>query len=151
MYNPTKWVNHVTDQDGNVIQQGTLLDQEHFNKIEHGLTDISYAAQMLLFNELQKEYNERSELHKVTLGDTGNPWPFNNKATTIALEQNRETTNYSVEVQVLSYDSGRVGNIRVTDRALNGFKLVHDGSAKNVVVAIRVSGGMIDTKLEDIA
>ena len=27
-------------------------------------------------------------------------------------------------------------------RALNGFKLVHDGSATNVKVGIRVSGGM---------
>lgn len=45
---------------------------------------------------------------------------------------------------MLAYSGGRLGNIRVTDRARNGFKLVHDGSATTVKVQIRVTGGMTD-------
>ena len=43
---------------------------------------------------------------------------------------------------MISYSGGRLGNITVTDRARNGFKLVHDGSATSVQVSVRVSGGM---------
>ena len=79
-----------------------------------------------------------------TLAQTGSKWPFNNTPTTIALAQLRESTKYGVEVTVLEYSGGRLGNIRVTDRARNGFKLVHDGSATTVKVQIRVTGGMTD-------
>lgn len=71
-------------------------------------------------------------------------WTGEEAKTTIALAQLRESTNYGVEVTVLAYSGGRLGNIRVTDRARNGFKLVHDGSATTVKVQIRVTGGMTD-------
>ena len=32
-YDRSYWKDHVTDQSGEVIQQGTLLDQQHFNNI----------------------------------------------------------------------------------------------------------------------
>lgn len=67
-----------------------------------------------------------------------------NIAFTYWIAQLRESTNYGVEVTVLEYSGGRPGNIRVTDRARNGFKLVHDGSATTVKVQIRVTGGMTD-------
>ena len=33
-YDRSYWKDHVTDQSGEVIQQGTLLDQQHFNNME---------------------------------------------------------------------------------------------------------------------
>ena len=36
-YNRTFWVDHVVDQNGNVIQQGTLVDQDHLNNQEVGI------------------------------------------------------------------------------------------------------------------
>lgn len=145
-YNRTFWVDHVTDQDGNVIQQGTLLDQEHFNNLEHGLSDAGLAHAIMTFKQLQEDYNIMDELHTLTLEQTGLKWPFNNKENTIGLVQLRENTNYSVEVAVLGYSNGRLGDIRVLDRARNGFKLLHDGSA-TVKVAVRVSGGMTDQRI----
>lgn len=143
-YNRTFWVDHVTDQNGKVIQQGTLLDQQHFNNIEHGVSDMGLAGTLLQFYRLQEDYNNTDELHTLTLAMTALKWPFNNKETTVALTQTRESTNYSVEITVLEYSGGRLGHIRVTDRARNGFKLVHDGSATTVKVQIRVEGGMTD-------
>ena len=32
MYERTFWLDHVEDQSGEVIQEGTPLDQAHFNK-----------------------------------------------------------------------------------------------------------------------
>lgn len=144
MYDRSYWKDHVTDQQGQVIQQGTLLDQAHFNNLEFGTSDNSLALQIMAFKNRQDEYNYEDELKTVTLSMNALPWPFNNKENTIALNNMRENTNYSVEVNVLEYSGGRLGNIRVLDRAANGFKLLHDGSATTVKLAIRVSGGMTD-------
>ena len=149
-YDRTFWVDHVTDQSGQVIQQGTLLDQQHFNNIEKGLSDDSLARSIMQFKQIQDDYDYEDELHTLALSmNSGLKWPFNNKETTVALFGLRENTNYSVEVNVLSYSGGRVGNIRVADRALNGFKLIHDGSATTVNVAVRVSGGMTDPGIDE--
>lgn len=39
-YDRSYWKDHVTDQSGEVIQQGTLLDQQHFNNMELGIGKI---------------------------------------------------------------------------------------------------------------
>ena len=148
-YNRTFWVDHVVDQTGEVIQQGTLLDQQHFNNLERGISDTNLALAIQQFEQLQSGYNYEDELHTLNLSMENLPWPFNNKETTVALAGLRESINYSVECNVLAYSGGRLGNIRVTDRARNGFKLVHDGSATYVRVAVRVSGGMIDPMLSN--
>lgn len=142
MYDRTYWKDHVTDQNGDVLQYGTLLDQEHFNNMEVGISDMSLAHALVQFKQTQDSYQTEDEVHIVDLSMDSLPWPFNNKATTIGLKNLRENTNYGVEVSVISYSGGRLGNITVTDRALNGFKLVHDGSATSVKVGVRVSGGM---------
>lgn len=108
------------------------------------ISDMTLAGAIMQFKAVQDGYNYADEMHTATLAQTGSKWPFNNTPTTIALAQLRESTNYGVEVTVLAYSGGRLGNIRVTDRARNGFKLVHDGSATTVKVQIRVTGGMTD-------
>lgn len=143
MYARTFWIDHVIDHRGEIIQQGTLLDQLHFNNIEVGLSDQSIATAFQLFRQIQKSYNETAEWHNVTMTGNDQPWPFNNEPVTVALEDLRENTNYSVEVCVTDYSGGLPGNIRVYDRARNGFKLLHDGSATSVQVRLRVTGGFI--------
>lgn len=143
MYLRTFWIDHVVDQNGVIIQQGTLLDQLHFNNLELGLSDKAVAAAFLMFRRLQRRYMETEERFTATLTGDGNPWPFNNAPVTVALSQLREKTDYFVEIDVLDYSGGLPGHIRVCDRALNGFKLLHDGSATSVQVSVRVRGGFI--------
>lgn len=147
-YQRTFWKDHVTDQNGEVIQYGTLMDQEHFNNMECGISDQGLALALVQFKQTQDSFDYEDELLVVNLGMNALPWPFNNKETTVALKTMRESINYSVEVNVLSYSGGRLGNIRVKDRARNGFKLVHDGSATSVKVSLRVHGGMTDPLLD---
>lgn len=149
-YKRTFWVDHVTDQQGEVIQYGTLMDQAHFNNLEQGVSDATLALALTQFKQQQDGYDYEDELKVLNLAmNSGLPWPFNNKATTVALSNLRESINYSVEVNVLAYSGGRLGNIRIADRARNGFKLIHDGSATSVKVAVRVSGGMTDPLLDE--
>lgn len=144
-YDRTYWVDHVEDQDGKVIQTGTLMDQAHFNNAEVGLSDVSLAHAIAQFKQTQEDYDYQSEIRTVTLGmNSSYPWPFNNKETTVALSLLRETTHYSVDVSVDEYSGGLLGNIKVLDKALNGFKLLHDGSATSVTVTVKVEGGMTE-------
>ena len=141
--------------DGNTLVINNLttggtsaaLSAEMGKVLWYGLSDASLAHAIMAFKQIQEDYNITNELHILTLAQTGLKWPFNNKENTIALAQLRENTNYSVEVAVLDYSGGRLGDIRVLDRARNGFKLLHDGSASIVKVAVRVSGGMTDQRI----
>jgi hypothetical protein len=143
MYSREYWKDRATDQLGNVIQQGTLQDQAHYNNMETGIDDENIAGKIMLIKRIQEGYENEAEYHDVTLSmNAGMAWPFNNKETTVALTTSRESTDYNVDIYVLDYDGGHLGNIRVMDRALNGFKLIHDGSATTVNVRIKVTGGM---------
>lgn len=50
MFKRTFWRNHVEDQDGKVIQQGTLLEQDQFNRMEVGISDSNMAANIIHIN-----------------------------------------------------------------------------------------------------
>ena len=68
-------------------------------------------------------------------------YPFNNSIKTVALSKNKNKKDYTVLVEVLSAVGGGVGEIRVTDKLLNGFKIEFSGAAKSVVVNCIVQGG----------
>ena len=144
MYDRTFWVNHVTDQGGQVIQQGTLLDQDHFNKIEVGVSDTDLAHRIMMIKNIQESYNLSPEVQTFALGMNDLPWPFNNKEHSVGLKNLRNNTNYGVDIEVVSYSGGQIGSFEILGRAKNGFKILHNGSATAVTVTIRVTGGMTD-------
>lgn len=112
--------------------------------------DACTALSILQFQNLQQRYSNIVEEKMVNLQmNPGKSWPFNNKETTVALTQLRENTNYEVNVNVLCYSGGRLGTIRATDLACNGFKLIHDGSATSVKVSLRITGGMNDLSVAE--
>ena len=67
-------------------------------------------------------------------------YPFNNSATTVALRAELCGTDYFVQTEVVSA-AGEAGEVRVFDKAVNGFKIAFDGSAKSAEVRYFVSGG----------
>ena len=69
-------------------------------------------------------------------------YPFNNSKTTVALSPARVTQNYTVETEVTNAD-GNVGEVEITDKQLNGFKVAFTGSAKSVTLKIKIRGGII--------
>lgn len=155
MYHRTHWLDHVTDQTGAVIQQGTLQDQAHFNNMEEGIADANFAAQILTEGYLQlrriQEHNDAEifaeilgETHTVTLTNS-KAFPFNSTVsspTTVALTKNRRNLYYSVEATATKVSGGLLGDIHITDKALNGFKVSFDGSAKSVTLELKIKGGM---------
>ncbi len=153
MYNQTYWKDHVVDGQGTVIQQGTNMSAENFNNMEDGIQDSHLAEQIIIQHKLQKERETdasvgaieseiEAEYGNKTLTNTDS-YPFNNSASTVALTKVRDTINYTVEAIITAYSGGLPGNIHVTDKAINGFKLSFDGSASSVTVRYIVKGGFL--------
>ena len=139
---------------GEVLQAGTPQNQTNFNNAENGIQDVTMATQILAWANFHKQRHDAEheamvdaellgELHEVTLTNSQR-YPFNSSLDaphTIALSQTRRNLFYSVEAEVLESD-GQVGEIIISDKALNGLRIAYTGSGASVTLAVRIKGGM---------
>ena len=164
MYDRTYWRDHVTEFDdrfterenedgtithipaeGEVIQQGTPQNATNFNKMEEGIFGSTETAAMLalaLIHHGQAIEQLSGEKGAATLTNTLE-YPFNNSRKTVALVKPRQTLDYTVSVEAEAVGGGAVGEIIISDKQLNGFKIEHTGSAAKVAVKYVVEGGMV--------
>lgn len=129
---------------GRVVQQGTNMSAANFNNLETGVFAANVtAAEAMQLLRLLKEKTEAVEgiVLTATLTNSRN-YPFNNSTKTIALgsANQRNSKDYTVIVETEAAD-GFVGDIVITDKMLNGFKIAFTGSAKSVAVKCYVQGG----------
>jgi hypothetical protein len=136
---------------GTVMQQGTPQDGTHFNNMEAGILDAHVAA-CLAFNAMRQNDEQvgqrfeqigkkwQVESGTVTLTNT-QAFPFNNSKKTVSLaELNGVSPDYVVVAQVIA-GVGNVGEIEISDKLANGFKIAYTGSATTVTIAYTVIGG----------
>ena len=141
MYRNTQWIDEVKDQDTEeVIQEGTPQSAGNFNNMEGGISDAHLAAALLIIQSGLTADQVATEEKAVTLSNSQS-YPFNNSTQTIALSRVRNFTDYTVEAEITAHD-GNVGDVRIFDRMLNGFKVAYDGSAKSATIKLRIKGGM---------
>ncbi|MCD8199794.1 MAG: hypothetical protein LUD25_02400 [Coriobacteriaceae bacterium] len=154
-YEPTAWKDHVTNPSnayyiddnhdstytitpaGEVLQQGTAQNQENFNHMEDGIMDAHIAAALLL-NGLRQ--NAWTVQHGTITLTNAQQYPFNDSAKSVSLDEAMESEDYTVICEAESVD-GNLGEITVTDRLTNGFKLAYTGSAKSATINYTVLGG----------
>ena len=77
----------------------------------------------------------------VTLTNT-KKFPFNDSKKSVSLAKTQKNTKYVIIAEVTSI-AGNVGDINVSDRLTNGFKMAFTGGAKSVTVKYYVIGGFI--------
>ncbi len=142
--------------DGEVLKTGTAQSAANFNNMEGGILENS-----LLLAEATRVLKEHGrdieamtgEMHIIYLYNTAK-YPANNSKKTIALKQPRNNTDYIIAARVVfavmpngvaidGDPAGTAGNIVVTDKLLNGFKVQYTGNAKEVTLEVEVQGGMI--------
>mgnify|MGYP001860381644 FL=1 len=161
-YNILVWKDHavapantytVTENDdgtitltpaGEIIQQGTNMSAVNFNNMETGIFAANMGA-MEALQLLRLVKDKTDSLEGIILEDTltnSQKYPFNNSTKTLALGNAnvRNNKDYTVIVEAEAED-GFVGDIVVTDKMLNGFKLAYTGSASSVNVKCYVQGG----------
>lgn len=129
---------------GTLVQQGTNQSASNFNNIEKGIFSgneiASEAIRMCRLLQRAVE-GQMGEQIPVTLTNSL-AYPFNNSKKTISLTTPRNTKDYTVMVEVVSAVGGGVGDMLVTDKLLNGFKIEHTGAATSVSIICYVKGGM---------
>ena len=69
-------------------------------------------------------------------------FPFNDSKTSVSLAKAQKNTKYMILAEV-STVAGNIGEIVVSDKLTNGFKLAFTGGAKSVTVKYYVIGGFI--------
>ena len=141
--NPDGTITH-TPVEGNIIQQGTPQNAQNFNNLEEGVFAADQlateAARMAKVNARELDA-EKGEKVTVNLTNSAN-YPFNNSVQNISIAQKKTKTDYYVDVEVVSVTGGGVGDFRISDKLLNGFKLAFTGAATAVSVICRVRGGI---------
>ncbi len=137
---------------GNLQQQRENIAA--FEETSEVTRDIQFIAAMTMFGNLQWQRQDEAQFtmlseetlgeeHEITLTNSKR-YPFNStmdNPITVALATRRRNLFYSVETEVVSHN-GEVGEIHVTNKALNGFKISFDGPAKAVTLIVRIKGGM---------
>ena len=69
-------------------------------------------------------------------------YPHNNSQKTVAFETYRNKTDYYVYLEVIASSGGSVGDVVISDKLVNGFKVAYTGSATSATVRCHVFGGM---------
>lgn len=159
MYNRTYWDDHVVNEEGEVMQQGTPVSEDHLNNMETGIHAANVAAIMAMnaARQAMEAADNNVIIKDVTLTNALN-YPFNNSKETIALsgKEERHNSNYIVLCEIKSCviqdgspldgesvnNAGLAGNIVVSDKMTNGFKVEFTGSAGEVSLKLYIVGGM---------
>ena len=146
-------VTHVP-VEGEIIQQGTPMSAANFNNMEQGIHAANVAAIMAMNTaRLALEAADSNTVIKTVILSNGLRYPFNNSKETVALESNEErhNTKYIVLAEVVAAcmdegptinNAGLAGNIIVSDKMTNGFKMEYTGSASEVEFRLYIVGGM---------
>ncbi len=141
-YYPIVWQDEVKDQNGEVLQEGTLYDEVNMNRMEAGIdllnvfnAFIAEIGRLARSNhtELDKWKKQRIQEGEVeiTNSDNNNYFRTNDPYALVALEgyTQIDTPNYSVLTEIVDGDPGLIGDIKVYDKTSNGFKISYTGSA----------------------
>ena len=138
-----KVIQTLTPQPGEVIQEGTPIDDENLDSMDESAWEaLQIAKANINFSRQNRDRIEamEGEVVRVTLSNT-QQYPFNNSQTTVPLSKETHKTNYTVLVEVISSTGGGVGDVRITDRAVNGFKISYSGAATSVTLDCYIRGG----------
>lgn len=132
---------------GEVMVEGTPMDADHFNNQEEGIFD-AHSGALLILNAMRQLGWRVDDLEKSTVQETGEvtltnslSFPFNNSKASVALTNTRDNLNYVVEIVKVEETGGPAGEIIVSERLVNGFKVEFTGSATSVKVTYAVIGG----------
>ncbi len=135
-----------TPAPGEIQEPGTQISATNLNQMDFGNQDAKIGAAIIM-NALRQIGWRTDDLEKATVQEVGQKtlsntqrFPFNNSKTTVALANTRENLNYIVVI-VSATGAGNIGEVEVSDRLTNGFKLAFTGSSKSVTVKYAVIGG----------
>jgi hypothetical protein len=137
-YYPIKWIDHVVDGDGNVVQQGTPVSQKKLNRMESGIQtslgpSVAVMMQTLQFVQKLNQEHEKMKKQKIKQGEIT---ITEGSYTAVSLDGfvQYDAPGYQVMTEIVSGDPALIGNIRVYDKTSNGFKVEYSGSEDEATI-----------------
>ena len=144
--------NTQQSQGETIANQGTKVGTLEQNSTKHGkrldtleTTSTNYGRRL---DALEKAGtgggggDTTQEVQEITITAGSDPWPFGITTKSVTLGTVRKNTNYTVDAYVKSYSGGALGDVVVSDKGTNNFKVKHDGSATTVTLVLKITGGM---------
>lgn len=141
--NPDGTITH-TPEEGEVVQQGTPQNAENFNHLEDGVTNAGELAALLAVETIHLRQAVADMSGEVIVADLKNTqeYPFNDSVETVSLKQHKNHLDYAVGVEVMEYSGGFVGDVVISEKLTNGFKVAYTGSAKKAKIKLFAQGGL---------
>lgn len=140
MYNRTFWQDHIVDEQGQVIVQGTNLSEDNFNNIEKGTFENRVIellnAQM---NSLASAENLENALNKVEGGTVTS----SSKTITVAFDKSKNNTNYEIVPTISNIVGLDKYYVAISSKQANGFIAVVYGTYTSIKVDFLVKGGIL--------
>lgn len=129
--------------EGEVIQEGTPQNAKNFNDLEERVLASGEVAGLAFLKVTMAESRIKGLQGEIveTVLTNAKEYPFNNSKKTVALATPRGNLDYTVEVEADTEDAGGIGEIKITDKQLNGFKIEFTGAANKVTAKCTVRGG----------
>ena len=151
MYEQKLWQDHVTEfedrytesrnddgtithtpVEGEIIQQGTPQNATNFNHMENGISNATETAALMALSTIH---------HQQAIADLQGETATVTVMSNFGLYKAFDAAGIDVETEIVDYTGGFPGDIVITEKLLNGFKMAHTGSAKSVTVKVYVKGG----------
>ena len=126
--------------DKQVADSEAGASAEEINKVDMD-KDLSVGLLINAFRQHLWEERMICEYGSKTLTNS-QQFPFNNSQESVALVNRQDNIKYAVVAEFGS-TTGNAGEIVVSDKQVNGFKLAYTGSAPSAVVNYIVIGGII--------
>ena len=111
------------------------------------IDDDKYLSVALALNAIRQNLWRIEDLQKATAQETGTVtltnsqgFPFNNSKVSVPLTNRRDNLNYIVVIVSVT-GTGNIGEVEVSERLVNGFKIEFTGSAQSAAVTYAVIGG----------
>ncbi len=132
----------LSTAEGNITSLGARMDTAEGNITTQGGKVTKLEGKMSTAEGNITKLLARTAIEAGTVTLTNNQaFPFNNSQVTVPLVTERANQNYIVDYEVTAA-TGNVGDIIVSAKLVNGFKIEHTGSASSVTVKYQVLGGM---------
>lgn len=126
----------ATEEERNAAEQGRTSAENARNTNEQVRQTQEAQRQA---QEQQRQAANRVEIGTVTLTNTLS-FPFNDSVNTVALTEERLNTDYTIYTEIVSAN-GIVGDVEISDKLVNGFKIAFNGSATSVTIKYYITGG----------
>lgn len=140
MYDRTFWQDHVVDEQGQVIVQGTNLCEDNFNNIEKGVFENRVIE---LLNTKMNNLNAQDEVENALNRVEGRTVTSSNKTINVAFDKSKNNTNYEI-IPIISNPVGLDKYyVTISAKQANGFIAIVYGDYTSLKVDFLVKGGIL--------